>query len=447
MATAKAQAKGGVSGIHVWLIAFVALWLTSTVLLVLLYTDQKDLVSKNDDLREQLDSNQTRLRTTEQARAALATTATGEAADAPETAKSKLSELGAQMSDDEVLPDGVMLDEGSYLQALEILYQALKSHNQLLSTAQARNQELVDQLDALSSANTAQKTAFDEQIAELGRKLNELKESWEDYGTMRDREVDGFDQKLRDLDARFSGDIQKQRAETKRVLTKFDELQNRYGELQERLGELQITPQELITARQADGYVVTAKPGEEVVYIDLGRDAGMVLGLQFAVYSAGSGIPADGQGKARIEVVNIFDSAAECRIVEIHGREPILEGDVVANPVFDRERSLQFMVLGRFDIDGDGQVDVEGDRQIESLVENWGGTVARELSARVDFLVVGAAPPKPFSFPDATPEAQQRNEVRQKAYDSFNDTLQTAQSLSIPILTQSVFMHFLGYVG
>ena len=37
------QRSGGVTATHIWLIAFVALWLTSTVLLVWLYTDQAGL--------------------------------------------------------------------------------------------------------------------------------------------------------------------------------------------------------------------------------------------------------------------------------------------------------------------------------------------------------------------------------------------------------------------
>ena len=45
MATARGQQRGGgVTGIHIWLIAFVALWLVSTVLLVWLYTGQTGLV-------------------------------------------------------------------------------------------------------------------------------------------------------------------------------------------------------------------------------------------------------------------------------------------------------------------------------------------------------------------------------------------------------------------
>ena len=48
MAT-RPQAKGGLTAIHYWFIIFVGLWLVSTVLLVILYTDQGKLKDEKDD--------------------------------------------------------------------------------------------------------------------------------------------------------------------------------------------------------------------------------------------------------------------------------------------------------------------------------------------------------------------------------------------------------------
>ena len=115
--------------------------------------------------------------------------------------------------------------------------------------------------------------------------------------------------------------------------------------------------------------------------------------------------------------------------------------------MFDPDRPLRFMAIGTFDLDGDGQPEPEGARQIELLIQNWGGTVAQELSAQVDFLVLGEPPRKPFIVGDSTPEAQARYEAEKRVYDEYNEILETAQALSIPILVQPVFMHFLGYAA
>ena len=42
----------GFGSVTIWMIVFVALWLTSTVFLVLLYTAQEELTTENDSLRE-----------------------------------------------------------------------------------------------------------------------------------------------------------------------------------------------------------------------------------------------------------------------------------------------------------------------------------------------------------------------------------------------------------
>jgi hypothetical protein len=415
------------------------------VLLVLLYTDQKDLESTNEDLRQRLDQANQERRDAQTTAATLAELATGESQDPPDAVRSKLQEVGGRIVEDQLVADPLAYQDASFDQALNQLYEAYRVQAERLAAIQEGNDQLVAQVEELTAANTRQKTEFDDQITALTGELEELKTSWEGYARQRDQEIDSFDGKLAELDSRYSRDIQEQREETKRVRAEFDELQNRYGELKERLGQLQIRPQALITARQSDGRVVTAKPGEEVVYVDLGRDAGLVLGLQFAVYPAASGIPADGLAKARIEVVNIFDRSAECRIVEVHGREPILEGDLVANPVFDRDRPLHFVVIGRFDIDGDGNIDAEGDRQIESLIVNWGGVVVEDVSAAVDFVVAGASPPAPALVGDRTAEAEARLQALRQRFEAYSSTLRTAQALSIPILTQDVFLHFLGY--
>ena len=82
MATARGQQRGGaVTGIHVWLIAFVGLWLASTVLLVWLYTGQSGLVKTADDLRLTNDSVREDLQAQTEARNRLAELVTGSTED------------------------------------------------------------------------------------------------------------------------------------------------------------------------------------------------------------------------------------------------------------------------------------------------------------------------------------------------------------------------------
>ena len=55
MPAPRPQARGGLTAIHYWFIIFVGLWLVSTVLLVILYTDQSKLKRENDTWRAERD--------------------------------------------------------------------------------------------------------------------------------------------------------------------------------------------------------------------------------------------------------------------------------------------------------------------------------------------------------------------------------------------------------
>jgi hypothetical protein len=253
-----------------------------------------------------------------------------------------------------------------------------------------------------------------------------------------------FDTRRQQSDA----DLTQERRRSAELEEQLTQAQNRFTELQEKLGSLMAGPQALSTAREPDGSVITAIPGDEVVYINLGRNERLVLGLRFAVYSADDGIPADGRAKAQIEVVSIDQKSAECKIVDVSPNEVIVRGDLIANPIYDRNRAVGFVVVGDFDLDRDGRPDSDGAAAIESMIADWGGTIATELSGLTDFVVVGAAPRVPGAgTTDQSGTAAQASARQQQALDRYVGIVDAARALSVPMLTQEVFLNFLGYSG
>lgn len=139
-----------------------------------------------------------------------------------------------------------------------------------------------------------------------------------------------------------------------------------------------------------------ALPGDSLVHIDLGREDNVRLGMSFSVYSAEERIPADGRGKAHIEVVSVDRRTAECRVTTPPSPDnPILEGDSIGNIVLSRDRSKKqrFCIVGQFDIDFDGTADVRGPEAIAALVKRYGGEVVDHVDATTDYVVVGLEPP------------------------------------------------------
>jgi hypothetical protein len=463
MPAARGVPQAGLTTAHVWMIVFVVLWLVATGLLVWVYTDQETTKKDNDSLRAENSrlisssernlpaftqgkaSGPTVVGLVEGARAETALMASGDEADVPATVQEKTNAILNRIRDDGLVPIPAGFAGLSLVEALNTLYDAYTGLHQRWDEAQTRAEDLNQQVLARTEANERERAAFDEKLGELSEKFAALEADRERFRDEKAGEIAAFDSRIDEIRQQASRDIQEQRSEITRLNSSLREYKTRYAELQTKLGEQQIKPLPLETLRQPDGQVLTAVPGEDIVYVDLGQDARLTLGLQFAVYPAEQGIPADGRAKARIEVVSIYDRSAACKIVAVLGREPIRPGDLIANPIYDHARPLKFMVIGEFDLEHNGRPDDNGIPRIEALIERWGGQIADAVSADVDFMVVGTPPQVPTVLGDASPEFVEHAKTLADAFDHYSDQLEAATGLAIPLLRQEVFMHFLGY--
>lgn len=465
------MAKGqpqGVNAVTVWMIIFAFLWLTSTVFLVILYTGQEELHGENNRLqaanrrlispseeksldlvKDARESGPTVVGLLEEARSRTATLATGEAANSAAEIRTKRDQLLRLIRTEGIVSKPDVFDGVSYHDALTRLYESYKAEHDMRQTAEDRAAQLEAQVTQYIEAGANQKNNFDKQAKDTAQQLAQIEADRNDYRTKRDKDVEELKREFDDGRRRNDADLTKERQQRAAAEKRVVDLQKRIAAQQDKLGALLIGPEKLSTARQPDGKVLTAVAGDEVVYISLGRQHGLTLGLRFAVYSARTGIPEDGRSKAQIEVVSISDSSAECRIVHVAGNEVILEGDLIANPVFDPNRPLNFVVLGEFDLNHDGLPDRDGAATLESLIADWGGTLSTELTPLTDFVVLGAAPRRPKAVGEGAEQSSPSGarQVNEQFWLLYHERLDTAKTMAVPILTQDVFLNFLGYGG
>ncbi len=458
----------GVNAITVWMIVFVALWLTSTVFLVILYTGQEDLHSENNRLqsanRRLISPNEdkaielvksaqetgpTVVGLLEEARSQTAAMASGEASDSASAVRTKRDQLLRLIRTEGSVSKPDLFEDVSYHDALARMYETFKGEHALRQTAEDRAGQLESQMTQLVEAGTALKNDFDQRAKVNAQQLTQCENDRGAYRAERDKVVEKIERDSEASSKRNDADLTKERQQRQAAEKRLVDLQTRLAVQQEKLGGLLIGPEKLATARRPDGKVLTAVPGDSAVYINLGRQHGLTLGLRFAVYSGQTGIPEDGRAKAQIEVVSISDNSAECRIVNVATNEVILEGDLIANPVYDPNRPLTFVVLGEFDLNRDGLPDRDGAATLESLITNWGGKVSTELTPLTDFVVLGAAPRRPKAAGEGADQAapSAAKDPAQRAWARYNELLDSAKTLSVPILTQDVFLNFLGYGG
>ena len=129
-----------------------------------------------------------------------------------------------------------------------------------------------------------------------------------------------------------------------------------------------------------DGKVTSINEASGTVWINIGSSDDLKPLTTFSVYPATQlGVmrgPEDIKG--RIEVLKIIDGDfAECRIVEDSINDPILIGDQIYSPLWQRGISVHFALIGYFDIDGDGKSDRD---RIKNIILSAGGVIDAELS-------------------------------------------------------------------
>lgn len=225
--------------------------------------------------------------------------------------------------------------------------------------------------------------------------------------------------------------------------------QERLGDALAEVGRIRPAPDQEAAAYAADGDVILVDDAAGIIHVNLGSDDRVYRGLTFSVYDKASGIPRDGQPKAEVEVFAVAKKTSIARVLSAQKRNPIATDDIVANLIWDSDKANQFVIVGDFDLNGDGQPDYNARDAIQALIEKWGGVVSDAVSAKTDFVIVGTepyVPPEP-TFEDLTddPTARDRYDAAQSRLSRHNAIRQQAQALYIPVFTYDRFLHFTGY--
>ncbi|MBK8915450.1 MAG: hypothetical protein IPM64_12785 [Phycisphaerales bacterium] len=333
---------------------------------------------------------------------------------------------------------------------------------------------VVAKLSAALAEQKAQLDAASGQVAEGNRKNGELTEKLRTTRTEFDAEVARLaaqfetseaqkqqmlgakDKQLADLQATMEQSTQQTNEKEQRWLREGRELKLQLATLQNQVATLQrelagikpvsFDPGAILT--KADGRVLRAVPGSEIVYINIGAADKLKVGMGFEIYSQTREAPKSLRGKASIEVVSVSEQTAECRVLRTTGGQPIIEGDPVVNIAFERGRQPKFVVVGDYDLNYDGNVDFDGMDKVKGMIRQWGGVVVDQFDETVDFVVIGQAPQIPqlpeFGVSDVV--AAQADE-RSRALVRYRDLIDRARSIYVPVINQNSFLYLTGFAG
>jgi len=194
-------------------------------------------------------------------------------------------------------------------------------------------------------------------------------------------------------------------------------------------------------AMLVDGSILDVA-GTDRVFIGLGAQDHIVLGMSFEVYDDQSQLRVNEKGelprgKASIEIIKVGQTTSTAKVTQSTPGRPIVRDNIIVNAIYDPHYKYKFMVHGQFDADGDG-VPEQNNTFIKDRIETWGGIVVESqefLPGDLDFLVLGIQPQEARPLPRNASEPMINDYVRkQQAFSNYTSLLEQAQDVKIPVL-------------
>ena len=352
---------------------------------------------------------------------ARATGWSGDDANAP--ALSKLAE-GTPMK-------SLLISANQFISQLEDEKQAALDAK---TVAQADLANELSRSQARDKAHKATLAAVNDELAQYRSEVDAYRAGMQQHETDMDSRVSRISQDFSSKESQYLDRITALEEDNSRLRNQLDVLR---GERKKDLFQGQ-AEESLV-----DGHVIAIDAAEGTAMIDLGRSNKIRVGLTFAVYSEPSAIHADAngnypRGKASLEVIRVDDKTAICRVIGERAGNPVVRGDVIANAVYDPNKTYKFLLVGNFDTNRDG-IATESERAgIAAMIKGWGGNVTDDLTGDVDFLVMGQRPTLPPEPPIDAPIAIVEQFVRaQQIIARYDKLFEQAGATSIPVLNEN----------
>ena len=373
----------------------------------------------------------------------LATAVTGAPEDTAAAMKAKIDRAVADLA---ARHKGIVNPGDTLLSALLALSDAeAKSQSTIEANTVVLN-DLDKDKEALTQQLKATREQFEGQVAQLGEQLQRAQDEKLTAIDQKDGQVKEMQAVLDNREQQLQK-LQREGTTRERDLNiELNQSKATVGMLQKQVAAIKQTafdPSKILTS--ADGKIVRAIPGSDIVYINLGAADRIKPGMGFEVFARNAEPSPNLRGKASLEVVNVMEETSECRVTRREPGQPLMENDIIVNLAYDRTRKPKFVVRGEFDLNYDGIMDYNGAEEISSLIRQWGGQVVDELDETVDYVVLGQAPKAPPVDDKATDVVREQARAKEVEGGKFVQLRAQAEKMGIPVVTQNQFLFLTGY--
>ena len=252
----------------------------------------------------------------------------------------------------------------------------------LVAELRARNL----QLESAGRRELTQKEDFDSKLAQETKAREMEKQSALDSANLRNKDLVKYAEDIKNQQEKFDVTQVEQRKSMailqkreKDTNAKLDEVTKEKGEIQKRLDALVSKLDEIQGEdfQYVQGTITEVSNGGDLVWINLGKADGLRAGVSFGVIDSDVSRVADAKPKAKIEVVELVgDKLARCKVLSDRAPTTILRGDKIYSPAWQPGRKVEFALMGKMDIDGDGKDDRE---TVKALIIQNGGKVTLDM--------------------------------------------------------------------
>jgi myosin heavy subunit len=239
---------------------------------------------------------------------------------------------------------------------------------------------------------------FDKQLQEVGKQKQEAEEA----KSKAEEETKKLEKELQTQKLDFENEVNKRKSEIRKLQAA------KYG----RTTYSEIVKQREFNASEEkeDGSVVFADPRARTVYINLGSPQKATRGLKMDVYRPD--VKGSRSLKGRIEIVKVMDNVSMATVLEQSAMEPVGSGDLVVNPIFQTEHPVYLVFAGEFA--------ATANTNAKKMVEQIGGKVEDEVTAKTNFVVIG--------------------DKKGEEHPNY----QTAIRFGIPLMTEKILLRYIG---
>jgi hypothetical protein len=316
-------------------------------------------------------------------------------------------------------------------------------------TTQEQLDDLQKRFENADKANLEKEQTLLAEKDKLQQDVNDIKQKYDDLSALLEQTTSEQVKTLSDQLEQERANLKELNGKLLETQAKLDDAQKMMKLAQQEVMSIKPPPDANVPAYQPDAKIILIDDQAKVVHLNIGSNEHVYRGLTFTVYDRGTSIPKDGKGKAEIEVFDVAKTYSAARIIPSEVRKPLLQGDIVANLIWDSDKTNEFVIVGDFDLDGDGEIDYNAADKLKLLIEKWGGSVADIVSIDTNFLVLGRQPQvltKPtLDELDVDPRATEKYETSLRRLNRYNQLQSQAQALWIPIFKYERFLYFIGY--